>query len=305
MNIHNIFLALAMLATVTVGTTGYADTRNASFDVDVEAGFHHDSNVGISDIDSVSGSSDTARKIELGVLAKIPLNELFALRLGYDYADTAYEELSEFDLGLHHGIAEFSLDTAGFVTSLAVERFVAVLDGDEYLEISQLTPSASKLIGNKLYVRAAFTDASKEYDAWMNRDAESESIRMDAYWLIDGMDRYIAVGLQSGKENALDDELDYESFVSILTLGQSLHLSRLPLELKAQVKLENRDYVNATESIQDLRRDDRLRASVGAAVPLSDHFELKAIVEHSNTESNLDSADVDKISYGVSISASF
>ncbi|MDX1517836.1 MAG: hypothetical protein R3288_13405 [Woeseiaceae bacterium] len=301
-----IFLGnLALLTSLSFAAAVQADDRKASVDAEFGAGFSHDSNVGIADIDNNSGSSDTARTLEAGISSKIPLANALNLRLGYDYSDTAYSELSEFDLGLHHGTVELGFEAAGFNTALTADRYVAYLDGDEYLAITQVTPNVSKLFGDSVYLRLAFTDASKEYDTLTTRDADNESLRVDAYWLIDGMDRYIAVGLQTAEEDALDDELDYDAFMSMLTLGQTLSALPLPVEFKAQLKLENRDYRNVTESIQALRRDDRLRASLSATIPLSDHFEVEGRIERSSTESNLDAADVDKMVYGLSLSASF
>ena len=305
MNTQNFRALLAFFVAIAMTVAAHADERKASFDVEFGAGFSHDSNVGIADIDSNSGSSDTARTLDAGISSRIPLTSALQLRLGYDYADTAYSELSEFDLGLHHGVAELGFDAAGFVSAVTVDRYVAYLDGDEYLGITQVTPNVSKLFGNSLYLRIAYTDASKQYDALTSRDADNESLRMDAYWLLDGMDRYVAVGLQTAEENAFDDELDYDSFMSMLTFGQTLSALALPVKFKAQLKLENRDYRNETAAIQDVRQDDRLRASLSATIPLSDNFELEGIVERSDTESNLDTADVDKMVYGLSLSASF
>lgn len=294
---------LALIAALAFAVAAQADEQKASFDFNFGAGYSQDSNVGIADIDNNSGSSDTARTLEAGISSKLPLTNALQLRLGYDYSDTAYSELSEFDLGLHHGVLEIGLDAAGFNTAITIDRYVAYLDGEEYLGITQVTPNVSKLFSNFLYLRVGYTDSTKEYDVLTNRDADNESLRVDAYWLIDGMDRYIAIGLQSGEENAVDDEFDYDSFMSMLTLGQTL--SAVPVELKAQLKLENRDYRHVTESIQALRRDDRLRASLTATIPLSNHVELQGTIERSDTESNLESANVDKMVYGLNISATF
>lgn len=305
MNIRNLRSALVLLAVLCSTAATHAEERKASTEFNFGAGFSHDSNVGIADIDSNSGTSDTARTLEAGISSRIPFAGGLNLRVGYDYADTAYSEQSEFDLGLHHGVAELGVDAGGFVTAVTIDRFVAYLDGDEYLDITQVSPNVSKLFGSTLYLRAAYTDAIKTYDALTDRNADAESLRLDAYWLFDGMNRYIAIGLQTGEEDAADDELDYDSFMSMLTLGQTFSALRLPVEFKAKVKLENRDYRNVTESIQQARRDDRLRASLSATIPLSDYFELQGSIERSNTESNLDQADLDKTVYGLSISASF
>lgn len=301
----NSITTLALVTALCLASVSTAAAKDASFGFDAEAGYHSDSNVGISDIDDNSGTSDSAVKLRLGVNSTIPLGERFAIRLGYDYDDTAYRNLSEYDLRLHHGIAELSVDFAGFEAAVSTDRFVASLDGDQYLNLSQVSPSLSRLFGNSVFARIAYTDATKEYEVLSTRDASNESVRMDVYWLLNGMNRYIALGLQSSEENALDDELDFDSFQSMITIGQNLQFSRLQVKLKTQLKLENRDYRNATETIQDSRRDERLRASLSAAIPLPGNFELKGTVERARTESNLDSADIDKLSYGVSFSASF
>lgn len=301
----NSIITLALMTSLSFASVSQATPREASFGFDAEAGFHSDSNVGISDIDDNSGTSDSAVKLSLGVNSTIPLGERFAIRLGYDYDDTAYQKLSEYDLSLHHGIAELSVDFDGFEAAVSADQFVASLDGDEYLIVSQVSPSLSRLFGNSVFARIAYTNATKEYEVLSTRDAGNESVRMDVYWLLDGMNRYIALGLQSSEENALDDELDFDGFQSMFTIGQNLKFSRLQVNLKTQLKFENRDYRNVTESIQDMRRDERLRASLSAAIPLPGNFEVKGTVEHARTESNLDSADIDKLSYGVSISASF
>lgn len=298
-------LSCALLAGLGVTTVGHADTRKASFDIDAEAGYHSDSNVGIADIDSNSGTSDSAVKVSLGVAADLPLGDRFGLRFGYDFDNTAYDKLSEYDLTLHHGVAEFSAKFAGFDAAIAADQYDATLDGEDYLSMSQVSPSLSRLFGNRLYARVAYIDATKEYELLSNRDASNEAMRVDVYWLLDGMDRYIALGMQSSDENAIDDELDFESVQSMFTYGHKLRLSKLAVKLKTQLKLEDRDYLNVTESIGQSRRDDRLRASFSAAIPLPGNFELKGIVEHAKTDSNLDSAEIDKLSYGISISASF
>ena len=305
MNTLNYRRTMIILCLAWCSGSAPAEERGVSTEVEFGAEFNHDSNVGIADIDSSSGASDTAWTLDAGISSKIPLRDSLSLRLGYDYSDTAYSELSEFDLGLHHGVAELGFRIAGFAPALTVDRYVAYLDGDEYLAITQMTPNVSRLFGDALYLRAAYADAEKEFDVLSNRDADNESLRVDAYWLIDGMDRYIAVGLQAGREEAVDDELDYESVMSMLTVGQSLSVIRLPIEFKAQLKLENRDYQNVTESIQDLRRDERLRGSLSATLSLSEHFEIKGSVERLHTESNLDSADLDKTVIGLGISATF
>lgn len=305
MKLLKLFVTCALMIGFCMTSISHAESRKASFDIDAEAGYHSDSNVGIADIDSNSGTSDNAVKVGLGASADLPLGDRFGVRIGYDYDNTAYENLNEYDLTLHHGVAELSADFAGFEVALAADRFDAQLDGEDYLSMSQVSPSLSRLFGSHLFARVAYIDATKEYELLSNRDASNEALRVDVYWLLDGMNRYIALGMQSGDENAIDDELDFESVQSMLTYGHKLRFGALQVKLKTQLKLENRDYLNVTESLGQTRRDDRLRASFSAAIPLPGNFELKGLVEHASTESNLESARIDKLSYGVSVAAAF
>lgn len=303
MNTRTILVAICSV--LISAATATAGERKADFGLDVETGYYHDSNVGIVDIDSISGSADSAVKIGAGVDASLPFGQHATLRLGYDYDSTSYQTLDTFDLGLHHAMAELGFNRFGFDSALTADRFVASLDGDEYLTLTQLSPSVSKLFGNRVYARLAYTSATKDYATLTTRNADSESLRADVYWLLDGMNRYVAVGLQSSAEDALDDELDYDGLRTMLTLGQTLDVSSMTLKLKGELRYESRDYLNVTGSIGEARRDERLRAAVIAAVPLGEHFEVRAEVEHTQNESNLDSATLDRMAYGLTLSASF
>lgn len=60
------------------------------------------------------------------------------------------------------------------------------------------------------------------------------------------------------------------------------------------LQFENRDYANISESIGAPRSDQRFRAGVNAAIPISQHFSLNGEVTRANHVSNLDAADFDE-----------
>ncbi len=294
-----------LLGCLLVSTALFAADNRASFDFDANLGYHNDSNVGIADLDTNSGSSDTARTYGLALKATLPLTQRFVSRIGYDYNDTAYEELSQFDLGLHHAFAELTWKASLLDAGINVEKFEANLDGDSYLELVQVTPSISRLIGTRVFLRGAYTQADKRYADLPGRDARNDAFRADMYMLINNMDRYIAVGIQGSAEDTVDPVFDYDAIRWNMTYGHTFALASRDIKLKASVSHEGRTYANYDDSIGDNRQDKRLRLRIGADWQVFEHFSLTGNVEHLDIQSNLETAALDKTVIGVGINATF
>tara|TARA_R110000782_G_scaffold63584_1_gene130217 strand:- start:6265 stop:7182 length:918 start_codon:yes stop_codon:yes gene_type:complete len=300
--VSRLFLLLGCLL---VSTALFAADNRASFDFDAKLGYHNDSNVGIADLDTNSGSADAARTYGIALKAALPVTRRLVSRFGYDYEDTAYQELSAFDLGLHHVFAELTWKTSLLDAGINVEKFQAQLDGDNYLDLVQVTPSVSRLIGNRVFLRGAYTQADKQYADLPGRDATSDAFRADLYMLIDNMDRYIAVGLQNSEEDTVDPAFDYDALRWNMTYGHTFALASRDMKLKASVSHEGRTYANQDEAIGDNRQDKRLRFRIGANWQVFEHFGVTANIEHLDIRSNLESAALDKTIVGLGINATF
>lgn len=299
-----------IIATFTVllallNTDVLAGERSVKFDFEATAGVESDSNVGIVELDNTSGEADRATVLTAGAKLSIPIGQPLTLRVGYDYSDTSYEEFSEFDLGLHHALAEIAFSNRHIDLALTADRYAGVLDGEDYLTFDQVSPSVAKLIGKRIYLRAAYIESSKEYDQLSTRNADSSAARLDTYLLLNGMDHYLSLGLQQGNEDAIDDELDFDGMQASLGYGYKLRLPLMQLNLKAQLRYEQRDYANVTAAI-DMRRDDtRLRKSLTASIPFNEHVHLTGSIEHTDNDSNLESAVIDRMVYGIGLKLKF
>jgi hypothetical protein len=305
MNRLQFFRLSLLLACLSVSTVSHAAESKPSFAFDAKLGYVSDSNVGIADLDTNSGAGDTARTYGLALKASLPVPRQFATRFGYDYSDTAYQELSQFDLGLHHLFAEVTWKPSLLDAGINAESFKARLDGDNYLDLVQVTPSISRLIGNRVYLRGAFTHADKRYEALPERDAANDAWRADMYMLIDNMDHYIALGIQSSVEDAADPAFDYRSLRWNMTYGQTVAVAARDLKLKVSLSNEGRRYTEDDESIDGQRRDMRLRFRVGADWMIFEHIGLAAHVEYTDIRSNLESAALDKTVFGLALDVRF
>lgn len=305
MNSKHFLVSLVVIMSALTAADGYADEQRVKFSLDAAAGVEQDSNVALVELDNSSGEADTATVLSGGLNMKLATSKQTSLSIGYDYSGTSYQRFSEYDLDLHHAMAEVAFNGRHFDAAITADRYEGVLDGEGYLTLTQTSPNVSKLFGSHVYMRGAYIDSSKKYDELSSRNADSSAVRLDTYFLLDGMNRYISVGLQKTAEDAVDLELDFDGLQAAIAYGHNLKLPLMRLQLKAQLRYEERDYLNVTESIAARRNDKRLRSSLTAAVPFTDHIKLEGSVEHSDNTSNLDSAVIDKMVYGLGLSVKF
>jgi hypothetical protein len=305
MNTKTIIATTIVLLASLLNVASYAGERSVDFAFEATAGVESDSNVGIVELDDTSGEADRATLLTAGAKLAIPVGKPLTLRVGYDYSDTSYQQFSEFDLGLHHAMAEVAFSNRHFDAALTADRYEGVLDGEQYLSFDQLSPSLAKLFGNRVYLRAAYITSSKDYDVLSTRNADGVAARLDTYLLLNGMDHFLSLGLQHGNEDAVDDQLDFDTLQATLAYGYKLRLPLMQLNLKAQVRYEQRDYANVTEAIEMRRGDTRLRTSLVAAIPFNDHVQLTGSIERTDNESNLESAVIEKMVYGMGLKLRF
>ena len=269
------------------------------------AGYQYDSNVGLAGIDDNTGDADSALLLSAGIGMNWRFASTASLRLKYDFTDTRHEQFTEFDLAMHHLGAELGYRIMGVDTSLSVDTYRAGLDGEPYLAMTRISPAAGYLFGTHLYVRGAWSQASKQYSLLTSRDADVEGVRGDVYWIFDGMRRYLALGIATTSEDAADPEFDFDGTALSLTYGQQIDYALLDLDLRLQLQSEQRDYLNVTSSIDAVRYDERLRASFIAGIPFSEHFELQGQVDRVDNRSNLESAELDEVTYSMRFLVSF
>lgn len=297
-------IAVAM-AVAGFSQASIADNERVEVQIDAGAGVQSDSNVGIADIDNNTGERDSAVLLNGGFGANVRATKYLAFSAGYDYSQTRYRTFSEFDLDLHHAVAAVSLDTRIVNAAVTAERFDARLDGEDYLSVEQFSPSIARLFGDRLFVRGAYINMDKRYDEITARDARVEAYRLDAYLLFDAMNHYVALGLQAGDEDALDDEFDFKGRQATATWGYVAYLPLVEVRLKAKLRIEERDYLNLAESAEAPRFDRRTSTSLSAEIPFSQHVSLEAIAQRVDNDSNVEAGALDKQVYGLMLAVSF
>lgn len=290
------------LATSCMANAAAADPQ---FGFRVGAGYQQDSNVNVAELDATTGEADSAFLLEAGGDVRLPVGDRLTLLAGYNYSSTSYRTWSEYDVAIHHGRAAAEYRLHGFDAGISLDRFDASLSGEEFMEVTRLSPSLARLLGDSVYLRASYAVAWKTYPGESGRGADNRGWRADAYWLLDGMARYLALTLQADSEDARADEFDYDGRLAKLAFGRRFDMGRRELEVKARLQLEGRDYRWSDEDSGEARRDERFRAGLGAALPLAEHVEITGELEYADTASTLAAADFAETVYAVGIGMRF
>lgn len=305
---RTIFCALCLLAG---SLPAAASSDRVDFSGEAATGIEYDSNVNVLDLDTTTGRGDTALLIDLGVGADITLTESTALKLGYDWSQTRYRDLSDFDLDIHHVSAALKYDAGPFNAGLGLHHVDAQLGGDDFLTLRRFSPSVAKLFGERLYLRGAYVRTGKEHQADTGRSAVNHGFSADAFLFLDGAGRYVAFGWLTADEDAGNDDYDYDGYRLKLTYARQIEWPGVDVELKSRLQLERRDYRQVLDSSSLLeadprrRSDERLRAALLIGVPVTEWLAVESGVEYASNHSNLASVDFDEMSYSLRLAAAF
>jgi hypothetical protein len=291
----------SLLAIFFINSMACADAPKPEADLNASAGYRYDSNVNIAELDQSSGEADNAVLLEVGVNGRFPLSEKFSLNAGYKFTSTRYAVFSEYDLAMHNLQAELVYRIGRGQAGLAANRFAVQLAGDGFVDVTQLSPNVSRLFANRYYLRAAYTRAEKSYADLATRDAVNDSFRGDAYFLLDGMDRHIAINIQGESEDAVDPSLDYSGVRGGIAFGHRFD----DLQLKTWLQYGQRHYAVAAEGNDAPREDTRVRGGVTASYTLLNHLQLIGELEYANTDSNVPEARLEEIVATLNLAVSF
>lgn len=289
---------------------GAGDHDRVVFTGDASSGFKYDSNVNLPDLDTSTGQADIALLMDLGLGADVSLTDDLALKFGYDYSQSRYREFSAFDLAVHRASATLEYDTGIVDTGLSLHHIDAQLGSDGYLGMRRLSPSAGRLFGDRLYLRGAYIRTDKDHRTDDGRSAVNDGLSADAFLFLDGSSRYVTFGFLVAREDAVNDDFDYDGHRLKVQYTHRVEWVGVDLELKPRLQVERREYQQVLESdfLQPggaRRADDRFRAGLGLDLPVGDWFSVESGIDYARNASNLEAAAFDEMTYSVRLAAAF
>lgn len=284
------------------GEAAPAETADAvSFEVG--AGIEYDSNVAILEVDASTGVGDAAMLLEFGVAYDRPAEAKLDVGAGYDFSETMHEDFSAFDVRIHRGSANLAYDLGRFDVGASLQHAEASLDGTAFMELTQLSPFVSRLVGRRLFLRFAYTDADKAFDDSGARDATSSSFSGDAYVFVNGLNTYLILGYRYDDEDAGAAELDYSGRRIGVQLSKRLAAGAREFTLKTHLRTETRNYRSVTPSLGELRHDERLELAAMAEIPIGERVLAQVGIRRADNESNLPTVDFTETVVSVAFNA--
>ncbi|MEO1311116.1 MAG: hypothetical protein AAFV51_09120 [Pseudomonadota bacterium] len=285
-------IAAAGLAAAPLAAAAQSDLalpEGLSFEL--SAGLEYDSNVSVSEIDNNTGLGDEAARFEFDLDYERDLGARTELDAGYSFSQRSYFDFSDFDLRLHFGSARITRDVDFAKIGGAYRIAVADLGGSPFLTSHQLSPYASRFIGEKLFVRADYIFTDKTYDRNPLRDTREQSVGGDVYYFLNGSRLYVALGGDLETSDADGDEFDFNAIRGQLRVVHRRQLFNRRLEARAGVQYEGRDYTSITPSIDRERADDRFRANARLEAPIAGPAFAALEYEYSDYRSNFSPSD--------------
>lgn len=299
-------LSLKLLAlNVLCGGAFANDPQSLKITGEVLAGLEQDSNLNIVELDKNSSQSDIALLLGAKADGKWQANEKLALSGGYSLFTKNFQHQSEYNLMLHQFSADANYNLGLFTWGASYHYADANLDKDNFLELQQNSIYITKLINNRVYLRAAATLQDKQFAGRSERNAENVGFSGDIFVFFNEGKTFVALGLTQENENAKLQELDYNA--DTLKAKISHQYSGWDKQQKLQLgwRYAVRDYAGTNPVIERERYDSAHSTELEWEVNFNPTIAIVTKVEYSQYDSNLPSAKYSETRTSATLKARF
>ena len=256
-------------------------------------GYRHDSNVSVSELDTNSNVDDSAVQSKALLKVSVKPTDKWENELSISQANTKYQTLSEFDLGLTtlSASTKYTLDFA----KLGAHYYhaSAKLDGHDFLTYQQYGSSAGKLVGQRAYLRISSDLIDKKFENTPEdtpiRDSEAVAVRSDLFYFFEGED-FFQIALKYQNEDAQGNAFDFTGKGIDLAYTYPFAVFSKPLELKVAYQLDMRDYASEQDGGIG-REDDRHLVEMSVDYAVYDHVDIRLSTQYGDFASTVDGAN--------------
>lgn len=289
---------------------GFCNAENltsstVSADVEVSAGAEQDSNVNVVELDKSSNESDIAALLNAKVDANWKPTEKLSLSGGYGFSSKTYQKNDSYNLAIHQLSADAHYDFTEITLGGSYHNANAVLDGKSFLDLQQTSIYASKLINNKVYLRAAVNKQDKDFPRLSDRNATNNGFAGDVFIFANGGKTFVNFGVSNEKENARAQQFDYEGINVKARIASKFSLWDKDHKFQLGYRYLKRDYSSVTPEIKSKRHDAGNIAEAIWEISFSPKISLETKLEQGKYKSNLDAADYDEMRASLLLKARF
>lgn len=282
---------LLFAAGIASGATLAQSNEEFTVSGSLEAGAEYNSNVSVSELESATGESDSAGKLDVGVDANWQASDRVSVDTGYSYSGQRYQDFDAFDLDLHLLYGDISYELDAFSLGSNYYYADANLGGDDFLTLKQYSVYAGKLFAEQWFLRGALNFADKSFNDFTQRDADTEGLSLDAFWFFNQGRSNIVFGYAFDEEDTRDRAFSYDADTVRVRYTHRFTLAGNNTEVRLGTRLQDRSYQAVTPGL-GARRDDRQHISdARLQMSLSENLAAAVQLERGDYQSNLNSAD--------------
>lgn len=284
-----LMLSALALAVLTLAPTGASAEGEVSFEA--KAGAEYDSNITVPATDVDSGEGDYSIILDLDVGYELDLGNADSIEVGYSFNQSLQFDLSEFDIQIHGLTVGYEHDFGDVNFGVDGGYYYTTLGGDGFLKLTRISPNVSYFPNNSFYLRASYNYSDLDLIGRTDRDSTINGASLDAFFLFDGIDKYLSIGYDLELRDATDPEFDFDGHQATIRFQNHFTLAGRETRYRFGWQYEKRDYSSVTPSIGEVRNDNRHTLSAELEYPLSDRFFILAEYRYRDFSSNLPSAD--------------
>jgi hypothetical protein len=254
-------------------------------------GAEYDTNVSVDEVDLSSGQSDYAGIIDFKLALKHVFSESTEASLNYDISQSSYSEFSEVDRLTQIIGGDINTDLSLGNAGISAYYIDSQLDGEAFLQYVRVSPYVSGFLARRWFARSAYVYSEREIDDRPERDAQTQSGEIDIYFFKRGLRSYFNLGYRYRDEDAIADELDFAAHSLKFRYIRRFDFWQRQAKAEFAVRYELRDYISNEPTIDEPRKDDRLRWKFDLDLPLNNRFTWQWYYSYGDYVSNLPRAD--------------
>jgi len=262
--------------------------------VSLNAGFEYDSNVTISETDNTSSIDDFAGVFDASLGYKLLKTDLSEVEVAYDFYQSLYDDLPDFDIQAHVFSLSGSHEINDFDFGLNYSYNYTFLGADRFYDSHSVIPTLGFMPTSAWYVSLAYNFQNKNFFNDQERDSNLHAFSYDNYVFFNDNNSFVTMGYRIEHEDTAGSQFQYLGHYYTAGLNTKFAAHFLKPEAEIYYKYYLKDYDGVTDSILEEREDERQSVYLGLTLHFNEITHAKIAYEYVDAISNLSPSDFEE-----------
>lgn len=259
--------------------------------IEGKIGVQYDSSISVDQTDITARQGDAAFLFGFSGRYRLVKAGRTTLTIGYDFDQTLYEDLSDYNLQIHSPSISTSTQLGDATLSADYRFYHMRLGGDGFLDMHTANPALGGFVAPGLFLRGSYGYSRKNFATANKLDAQTHSGDAGAWYFFHKRRAFVNLSARYEREDAADAAHDYNSWQVAARLQLPFALFGSASRIRAGTAYRTRHYLNVTPSIGAARRETRYSYNLASDIPIGSGFTLRPEWRHMDRNSNYAPAD--------------